>query len=106
MRKVYTALLDSLSAKEFGGKLVDKETADLIVPRSLSRGCDRKTTPPHNRHKSKKKQRMKPNEDLIVEGFDAAACSRNMEQLVTEQSQSFTTVMASVEEEEEQKQGQ
>ena len=40
--KAYKALLDSLSAKEFGGKLVDKENADLIIPRSLSRGCDRK----------------------------------------------------------------
>ena len=45
VRKSYTALLDSLSAKEFGGKLVDQQNADLIVPRSLSRGCDRKPTP-------------------------------------------------------------
>ena len=45
VRKAYTALLDSLSAREFGGKLVDKENADLIIPRSLSRGCgDRKIT--------------------------------------------------------------
>ena len=49
MRKAYTALLDSLSAKEFGGKLVDQENADLIVPRSLSRGCDRKPPPKNNK---------------------------------------------------------
>ena len=34
VRRAYKALLNSLDEKEFNGKLLDKQTADLIVPRS------------------------------------------------------------------------
>ena len=100
VRKAYTALLDSLSAREFGGKLVDKENADLIIPRSLSRGCgDRKTTHGQIKKKSAREAAFETADDepSLESGF-GEACSRNMDLLVSEQS-SLAERIASVAEE-------
>ena len=47
VRRAYKALLSSLNRKEFDGKLLDKQTVELIVPRSCSRLAEHRSQNHH-----------------------------------------------------------